>query len=78
MQSSLKRIGDGKSTATHARAGGLVPKKVAYTAFILANRSMEERKMLMFAQWERLSVCSDSASIYIGFSTGKGERLAIP
>lgn len=50
MQSSFTRIGDGRSTATHARAGGLAPKNVAYTAFTRANKSIDERNMLMMVQ----------------------------
>ena len=33
----------GRSTATHARVGGLVPKNVAYIAFRVGNKSIEDK-----------------------------------
>jgi len=36
-------MGGGRSTATHARVGGLVPKKVAYIVFKVGNKSIEDK-----------------------------------
>jgi len=45
-------MGWGRSMATHARAGGLDPKKLEYTALTRENNSIDDRNMLMIAQWE--------------------------
>ena len=53
-------MGCGRSTLTQARAGGLDPKNVAYMTFTAANKSIDERNILIFVQLEMWRPCSAS------------------